>query len=109
MACDPASAVPPPEYITRPEAVAFKECDPFYSNQGAAGTCTRHAIAKAVHAIALDKGMFNYLHTFSQLRVPNSSCSLLRGGAEHECPCPVAGERYGLGYPRAKCCWWDLA
>ena len=28
--------------------VEFKEDDPYYSNQGAAGTCTRHAVAKAM-------------------------------------------------------------
>ena len=49
---------PPQEYHDSPVEVAFKENDPFYSNQGNAGTCVRHSIAKAIHAEALDKGMF---------------------------------------------------
>ena len=49
---------PPQEYHDSPVEVAFKESDPFYSNQGEAGTCVRHSVAKAIHAEALDKGKF---------------------------------------------------
>ena len=39
-------AEPPPEWDAgQPE---FKEDEPYYSNQGAAGTCVRHAVAKAI-------------------------------------------------------------
>ena len=49
-------AEPPQEYHDSPLEAAFKETDPFYSNQGEAGTCVRHSIAKAIHAQALEKG-----------------------------------------------------
>jgi len=43
---DLIAALPPPEWDSgQPE---FIEDQPFYSNQGAAGTCVRHAVAKAV-------------------------------------------------------------
>ena len=47
MSCDQRmNAEPPPEWDAgQPE---FKEDEPYYSNQGAAGTCVRHAVAKAI-------------------------------------------------------------